>query len=421
MRSNVNYAASPGSSPRRIRQANVVAALRSLYTCGRMSRADLARKLGLNRSSSGQIVTQLTESGLVREVEEASPRRGDEVRAGRPGIMLALVPEAAFFVGIEIGVEHITAVRIGLDGRAAFSRTMPFESKSATVEEAVRLAVNLAFENVAAHAMKRCKGVGLAAPAHISSQGFLSLAPLIGWRNVDLAQVARTALPVPVPVIVENDANALAIGDGYKHGRTGVTLFLQMETGVGAGILIDGKLFRGGHGLAGEIGHMRVSREGGTELEQLIGREQLVLRYRKESERAGVEFADFLMDVRDRVPAAVSVAEDWSRNLAYALVQACRLIDPDRIVFGGSVAALYPMVAARVAAHMAKAQSITFPLPEMVVDEDVEYGSAFGAACLLHQRFMSLENEEFAGDDGPLAKHPPAGGALLNSDESELQ
>ena len=100
--------------------------------------------------------------------------------------------------------------------------------------------------------------------------------------------------------------------------------------------------------------------------------------------------------MRDRAPAAVAIAEEWSRHLAFALVQACRLIDPDRIVLGGSVAGLYPMVAARVALHMGALQAETFPRPEIAVHAFAETGAAYGAACMLHQRFLSLENELFA-------------------------
>lgn len=402
----MTYVVSPGSSPRRIRQNNVVAALQCLYDYGCMSRADLARKLGLNRSSSGQIVTQLTESGLVQEVEEQVGRRDEEVRAGRPGIMLALVPEAVFFVGIEIGVEHITAVQVDLCGRVTSSVTIPFDAKANKVEDAIGLAFKTAFGELDKQAMSRCKGVGLSAPAHISSTGFVSLAPIIGWKDIDLARIARAQLPTDVPVVVENDANAFAIGEGYKQGRSGVTLFLHMETGVGGGILIDGKLFRGGHGLAGEIGHMRVPGGSEKELEQLIGREQLLLQYKNAARHPEADFAEFLAAVHDRVPAAVSISEDWARNLAGALSQACRLIDPNRIVLGGSVAALYPLVSARVAAYMAEGQSIAFPVPDIAVDDNAEHGSAFGAACLLHQRFLSLANEDFAADESPPPSPP---------------
>ncbi|MBZ5763251.1 ROK family transcriptional regulator [Rhizobium sp. VS19-DR104.2] len=395
----MNDIASPGSSPRRIRQTNVAAALRSLYTFGCMSRADLARRLGLNRSSSGQIVVELTESGFVHEVEESSDRKGEQSRAGRPGILLELVPDAAFFFGIEIGVEHIAAVIIDLCGQVHSFRTQAFDAPSRSVEQAVRQAFELALGDIEGKVLQRCRGLGLSAPAHVDAHGFVSLAPIIGWRNVPLSQIAKAAFPFDVPIIIENDANAFAIGDSYKHGHSGVTLFLLMETGVGGGVLVDGKLFRGGHGLAGEIGHTLVPGSGGQRFEQLIGREALVSQYRLAKGDGTVDLAEFLDDVRDRVPAAVTIAETWSRHLALALTQACRLLDPNRIVLGGSVASLYPMVSARVAVYMAEGQEIAFPAPQIVVDEDAELGSAFGAACLLHQRFLSLESDTFAGED----------------------
>ncbi|MFG6082938.1 ROK family protein [Paracoccus litorisediminis] len=391
---------STGSSPRRIRISNAVAALTILHSSGCMSRADLARRLGLNRSSSGQIVGELTQGGLVREVEDRTvPPPTGRMRAGRPGILLELVPDAAFFVGIEIGVEHISAVVMDLSGRVVLTRKRAFDAPSAPVEQAVAEAVDLVFAAMDPVMVARCQGIGVSAPMHIRPDGRVRLAPLIGWRDVALVEMIRAALPVPLPIIIENDANAFAIGDSYKRGPSGVILFLVMETGIGGGILIDGKLFRGGHGLAGEIGHMVLMQAGDKTLEQLIGRETLVGRYRAATGRRDVDLQNFLTGVRDREPEAVTIAEDWSRHLALALVQACRLIDPERIVLGGSISALYPLVSARVAAHMRAMQSVDFPAPQIAVDEDAEFGSAFGAACLLHQRFLSPESDVLGGTE----------------------
>jgi predicted NBD/HSP70 family sugar kinase len=396
----MNDTVSIGSSPRRIRQNNIVAALQTIYAHRSLSRADLARKLGMNRSSSGEIVAELTEGGFVQESDESGKQRLEHSRAGRPGIMLELVPDAAFFVGIEIGVEHISAAVVDLSADVRACRKIAFDTPSSTVEEAVAQGVELIVSAMAKGMIGRCKGLGISAPAHIRPDGIVTLAPIIGWRDVSLKEIGRSAFPAAVPIAVENDANAFAIGDSYRHGAAGVTLFLLMETGVGGGIMIDGKLFRGGHGLAGEIGHTLVPGSGGQKFEQLIGREVLIRQYREAVGRKHADLQEFLGGVRDRVPAAVNIAESWSRHLAYALLQACRLLDPDRIVLGGSVASLYPMVAARVAVHMSEGQNIPFPSPEIVVDDDAEFRSAFGAACMLHQRFLSLESEEFGSEDG---------------------
>ena len=77
-------------------------------------------------------------------------------------------------------------------------------------------------------------------------------------------------------------------------------------------------------------------------------------------------------------------------------MQACRIIDADQIVLGGSVAALYPLMAARVAAHIQATQESSFPFPSITMNDQGTVGSAFGAACMLHQRYLSLESQRFS-------------------------
>lgn len=398
--------ASKSSSPRRIRESNASAAIQALFGRGCLSRAELARQLGLNRSSSGHIVAELTASELVREVaEDTAPRKRESrtpARAGRPGILLELVPEAAFFLGAEIGVEHITTVAIDLNAEVVACRVVPFEGRAVSADEAIRSAVAQALDGLPELVLDRCEGFGLSAPAQMPERGHVTIAPILGWRDVDIGALFEAALPIDVPVMVENEANAFAIGEGYlrRDSRRGVTLSLVVETGVGGGIVIDGELMQGGHRLAGEIGHLRIPEADGAELEALIGYDPVMRRYKAAGGRQDAELEDFISDVRDRAPAAVTIAEDWARYLASALVQACRLIDPNRIVLGGALAALYPMVAARVEMHMRALQADTFPFPDIVLHDVPELGAAFGAACMLHQRFISVGSELIEGDAG---------------------
>jgi predicted NBD/HSP70 family sugar kinase len=392
------------SSPRRVRQSNEVAALRALHRFGRLSRADLARKLQLNRSSSGHIIAGLTEDGLVREVRQDEAGRPGNGRAGRPGILLQLVPDAIFFLGVEIGVEHISVVEIDLEAKVVSTSVEPLDGPPADIEATVERAVSQAFQSIPRERWHRCEGVGVSAPAQVDKTGFVRLAPLLGWRSLYPAEMVRNALPVAVPVVAENDANAFAIGATYgrQEALAGVTLFVVLETGVGGGIIVDGTLLRGAHGLAGEIGHMRgAGGAAGCPLERIIGLEGLIARYRAVLGDPEAGFARFVSDVRDRVPSAVEIAEEWAKELAFGIAQVCRVVDPDRIMLGGSVAALYPLVAARVAFHLTQVQGEGFPRPEITVNEYAAYGSAFGAACMLHRRYLSLESQRYAEADVP--------------------
>ncbi|SIQ96701.1 Sugar kinase of the NBD/HSP70 family, may contain an N-terminal HTH domain [Rhizobium sp. RU20A] len=390
------------SSPRRIRQNNEIAALQALHRAKRLSRADLARALNLNRSSSGHIIAELTVAGLVREMEDDRSFPREHARAGRPGVMIELVPDAVLFIGIEIGVEHITTVRIGLSGAVAHSRTEPFDGPAHSAADAIRHAVKGALADLSPEDIERLEGVGISTPSQLRPDGTVHLAPLLGWKNVNLSDLARQYLPGRVPVMVENDANAFAIGAGYSglEMAGGVTLFVVMESGVGGGIVIDGKLLRGAHGLAGEIGHMLIPTEDGAarNLEEVVGLGSILTLYRKQTGRREASLEDFLADVEDRAPEAVAIAEIWAKALGHALAQTCRIIDPDRIVLGGSVAKLLPLIASRLTAHMKNAQEPGFPLPVVLLNAEANSGSAYGAACMLHQRYLSLESNRFADE-----------------------
>nr|WP_275791227.1 ROK family protein [Rhizobium gei] len=370
--------------------------MRALHQFGRLSRAELARILGLNRSSSGHIIAGLTADGLVQAVGVEGQVQPAPSHVGRPGILLELVPTAATFLGVEIGVEHITVVEIDLSSQILSRRTEPFDGRAVDADEAVRCAMRLAFDTLPPEHLQRCEGIGVAVPAQMDRHGLIRIAPLLGWENIQLADRIRDALPEPMPVIAENDANAFAIGASHRNRGThsGVTLFLVMETGVGGGIVVDGALLRGGRGLAGEIGHLHVHgvAEPDRSLENVLGLESILTAYRAVSTQPEPNLPTFLADVRDRVPGAVAIAEDWARALAFGLIQACRVIDADRIVLGGSVAALYPLMAARVSHHIRSMQEASFPVPDIETNDDETVGPAFGAACILHHRYLSAES-----------------------------
>ena len=133
---DMNEHANSSTTPQGIRQINSIAALKELFSHGQLSRAELARLLGLNRSSSGSIISELVESSLVREVPESGQKPNVKSRSGRPGILLELEPLAAGFVGAEIGVEHISTLRINFAANILDFKITDFDGRSTPVEDA---------------------------------------------------------------------------------------------------------------------------------------------------------------------------------------------------------------------------------------------------------------------------------------------
>ena len=206
----------------------------------------------------------------------------------------------------------------------------------------------------------------------------------------------RDFLPFPLDVTSENDANAFAIGETYSgnYGWSNTSLFLNIENGVGGAIIVGGRLFRGAFGFAGEFGHLTIERNGrpacrGTagEFETLIGKDMVLGSY---EERGGQPDLDhfFAALARGDEPARW-IAEMWADHLSYGLAQLVKVLDPDLVVLGGSVAPIYPFVEQRVRDNLDSMLIPGLPRPKVELSTQGPSGAARGAACVVHQKFFT--------------------------------
>ncbi len=380
------------ATPRSIRYLNEIRALNALFRAGGMSRADLARHLGMNRSSIGFIVEDLLADGLARE-RPAMP--GAARRTGRPGIVVELDPDGAGFLGVEIGVDHLTVVGVDLAAREIVRRTVAYPTRARPPAMGVARAATLVQEAVAAIGLPRARlrGVCVAVPALVRD-GVVRNALMLGWRNVPVQALLRRQLG-DVQVRVENDANAFAFGETYAgaDGRADTVAFLLIENGAGGGVVIGGHLHRGASGFAGEFGQLAVADgAGGVEhLERHIGKDAVLARYRAHGGPRSADLPHLLEALRAGEPAALRTARAWGDTLARGLVAITDVLAPGRIVLGGSVAPLFPHVADRVEASMRAALLEGFPVPRIEVSRLGAEGAAFGGACLLHQALFAVD------------------------------
>lgn len=218
------------------------------------SRADLARALSVSPALITQLVKELIADGLVVELDH-SPSQG-----GRPARILGLVTTAGRSVGLKIAPDHLAFVDVGLDGSVTRSAQEPFDASSNTLLDDLSTSVEK-FINGGSNLP--VLGIGVAIPGTVDEQGSgIVDSYQLSWNKVPIGPHLQRVLGLPV--LVDNNVNALAMaerlfGIGRNHENF---LTLTIGTGVGAAIVMDGAIMRGGAGGAGEIGHVPVVVDG---------------------------------------------------------------------------------------------------------------------------------------------------------------
>lgn len=240
----------------RLRQRNLAAVLSRVHREAGMTRADLTRELGLNRSTIADLVGALAEGGWVTELDDA-PR----LTAGRPSprvtpsderLVLAVNPELD---AVEVGL-------VGLGGRVLERRRAPVDHP--TVEQAVEIAARSAELLMTSRSDSRIVAAAAAVPGLVRSvDGMVRVAPHLGWHEEPVGALLAEALGVPATAV--NDAQSgcraeLAFGAGV--GATSLVYLNGGASGIGGGIVMSGRLLQGRDGHAGELGHIGIDREG---------------------------------------------------------------------------------------------------------------------------------------------------------------
>ncbi|MEV4222530.1 ROK family transcriptional regulator [Nonomuraea sp. NPDC049725] len=231
------------------------AILALLGTVGPLSRSEIARELDVSPATVTQLTRELMGHGMVEELD-LKPSRG-----GRPAQRLGLVGGAGRALGVKVTADHLVLVDVRLDGEVLGSWVRPFDPAAADAPG--DLADAVASVLTAITGGPPLLGVGVGVPGSVDDQGVGTVnAPTLGWQAMPVGERLRRRLDLPV--LVENDVNALAAAERlYGRGRTHRDfLVLTIGRGVGAAIVADGRVYRGARGGAGEFGHLCVDPAG---------------------------------------------------------------------------------------------------------------------------------------------------------------
>jgi glucokinase-like ROK family protein len=357
-----------------VREINLSIILNTLREASSLSRAQLAVQTGLNKTTVSSLVGELKERRFVREIGYG--RSG----SGRPAMMLELNPQAGCIIGVEIGVDFVLAILTDFTARVLWrgqEEISPDQAPEAILERAVyttRAAIGHYQTSVAPGQDGPLLGIGVGIPGLVDiSSGVVIFAPNLRWRDVPVRDAFAAAFDVPI--FVDNDANASAMGEHYfgVAQRVHDFVYLAAGAGLGGGVVLDGRLHRGIDGYAGEVGHMTIIPDGqlcncGNRgcWETLVSPLAVIRRVRQAIEGGRTSLVTQLTEgdlSRISVPLIAQAAMDGDEVARQALEQTAEYLgigianlinafDPEMVVIGGVLssasAVLLPAVEATI-------------------------------------------------------------------------
>jgi predicted NBD/HSP70 family sugar kinase len=330
-----------GSSNDQLRRYNLSMVMTLIHHSGGCSRAEITRRMGLNRSTVGALVAELVELGLAFEGEPESVVG----RVGRPSVQVFPNPDIVA-LAVYPDVDAITVCIVGLGGEVI--RRIRYDTvRVPTVHETVNV-VKAVVDGMRGEIASsfRVAGVGVAVPGLVNSKdGRVLIAPHLGWRDASLAAALSKALEYPV--FAGNDASLGAIAEslfGIARGMDDLVYLNGSASGIGGGLIIGGSPLRGTSGYAGELGHTLVNnsgsrchcgRTGCLETEVSLSRLLAVLKL----PRADQDELEIALGV-SRDPKVMREVQRQIDMLSEAISNFVNMFDPEIVILGGFLASL---------------------------------------------------------------------------------
>lgn len=339
----------------------------------RYTQAELARSTGLAPATISNIVRDLSARGLV-ETDPGSGRRGSAVR---------LAADAGIVAGVDFGHSHVAVAIATIGGHLLGESRRSLDTHRA--EEALALAAQMLTRLSAGH--PRLRHVGLGLPAPVTHGIVRSEAVFPGWEGVDTQAMAQKMLGAPVTV--ENDANLGALAE-HRHGvgrGYDSSVFVKVSSGVGAGIVLDNKLFHGSGGTAGEIGHLTLDEQGpicrcgsrGCLEAYTSGSTVLAL---MADQLPGATLDEVVAAGNAGNMAARRALEDAGLHLGWGLASVVNLLNPAIVVVGGDMARAGDLLLEPTRSGLRRHALDSVALTPVVASELGERASLVGAVLL---------------------------------------
>lgn len=377
----------PGSQPA-LRQRNQDRIIQVLVHHGAVTQAQLARMTGLSTATVSNIIRGMVARGIV----STSPTTS----SGRRALSVSLNAGDTAAVGIDIGRRHVRVVLAGLGYHVLQEEWTALPARH-SADVGLNVAVEL-FDKVLAQAgLGRGSvlgaGVGIPGPIDRRTGTVVEGASLPEWVGINILQQLEDRLGIPVHL--DNDANlgALAQVTWGSFGAATDLTFVKVGTGIGAGLIINGRLYYGNVGVTGEIGHTTIAehglvcRCGNRGCLETVASTSVLIEMLSRGHEPPLTTADIVQQALNRNNAALRVIDDAGLAIGRALANVCNLVNPEVIVIGGPLTGLGDILLDPVRRGLAR---YTVPLigqtTRVAMSSLGDRAEALGAAALVMRR-----------------------------------
>ncbi|MFD6876731.1 MULTISPECIES: ROK family protein [unclassified Streptomyces] len=328
----------PGSQSS-LHRANLERVVRAVRLAGSLTQAEIARATGLSAATVSNIVRELKEAGTVEVIDTSA--------GGRRARSVSLSGDAGIVIGVDFGHTHLRVAVGNLAHQVLAEESEPLDVDASWVEgfDRAEALVGRLIEGVGVGRDKVIGvGLGVPGPIDVESGTLGSTAILPGWAGINPRQELSQRLGVPV--YVDNDANLGALGELVWGSGRGVKdlAYIKVASGVGAGLVINGEIYRGPGGTAGEIGHITldesgpVCRCGNRGCLETFAAARYVLPLLESSHGPDLTMERVVELAREGDPGCRRVITDVGRHIGSGVASLCNLLNPSRVVLGGSLA-----------------------------------------------------------------------------------
>lgn len=375
-----------------IRDINTKLVLESIINHSTISRAAIAKHLGLTKATVSTIVQELINRKLVVEIGS------DDTSLGRKPILLSLNKKVGYVICIDIGVQTLTALRSDLTGEdCTIKQIKTPKHPSNLIPALIQLIETMKLQQEPAYGL-----VGITLGIHgVTRDNTVSFTPYYDIANLNLADELEQYFNTPV--FLENEANLSAIGEmTFQYDYANIAN-ISIHSGVGLGLIINHQLYSGYNGRAGEFGHTIVELNGrqcpcGNQgcFEQYASEQSLLQEFAKRKGIEEVTFDQFRLCYETNDPDAIIIMEHFIQYMSVGINNILNSYNPDIVVINSSFTTFFPETTRRIEEALAsKMNSYLSIVPSVLQDTSI----LLGGICVAVKSFLQIDNLKLKHSD----------------------